>query len=108
MNREEILRRPALRILAESDRAGVYLTASEDLRRVFVTGHSEYDPGTLRYEYERDVKRGLNPEVPENYFQGDDPRNEPMVKWRSHANLLFVNWLNYAVYQKTPYQLEEM
>lgn len=103
--REEILRRPSLRILAESDRAGVYLSASEDLRRVFVTGHSEYDPGTLRYEYERDEKRGLNPKTPENYFQGDDPRNEPMVRWRSHANLLFVNWLNYAVYQQTPFEL---
>jgi homoserine O-succinyltransferase len=105
VSREEILRRPSLRIIAESDLAGVYLTASEDLRRVFVTGHSEYDPGTLRYEYERDLSRGLNPAVPANYFQGDNPQNEPMVKWRSHANLLFVNWLNYAVYQETPFEL---
>ena len=108
VSREEILRRPELRILAESNRAGVYLTASEDLRRVFVTGHSEYDPGTLRYEYERDAARGMNPAVPENYFQGNDPDNEPMVKWRSHANLLFVNWLNYAVYQETPFELERI
>jgi homoserine O-succinyltransferase len=108
VNREEILRRPSLRILAESDLAGVYLTASEDLRRVFVTGHSEYDAGTLRYEYERDLGRGLNPEVPANYFQGNHPRNEPMVKWRSHANLLFVNWLNYAVYQQTPFRLDDI
>ncbi|MBI9109143.1 MAG: homoserine O-succinyltransferase [Spirochaetales bacterium] len=108
VSREEILRRPALRILAESDLAGVYLSASEDLRRVFVTGHSEYDAGTLRYEFERDLGRGLNPSVPLNYFQGDDPRNEPMVKWRSHANLLFFNWLNYAVYQQTPFRLDEM
>ncbi len=108
VNREEVLRRSELSILAESNRAGVYLTASEDLRRVFITGHSEYDPGTLRYEYERDVARGLNPQIPENYFQGDDPLNEPMVKWRSHANLLFVNWLNYAVYQETPYELNRI
>ena len=108
VTREEILRRPSLRILAESDTAGIYLTASEDLRKVFVTGHSEYDSGTLRYEYERDLSRGLNPAVPENYFQGDDPRNEPMVKWRSHANLLFVNWLNYAVYQNTPFDLNRI
>ena len=108
VKREEILRRPSLRILAESDSAGVYLTASEDLSRVFVTGHSEYDPGTLRYEYERDLNRGLNPDIPVNYFQGGDPRNEPMVKWRSHANMLFVNWLNYAVYQSTPFRLEEI
>ena len=108
VKREEILRRPSLRILAESNEAGVYLSSSEDLRRVFVTGHSEYDPGTLRYEYERDLGRGLNPEIPANYFQGDDPRNEPMVKWRSHANLLFVNWLNYAVYQETPFEKERI
>ena len=108
VSREEILRRPALRIIAESDLAGVYLAASEDLRRVFVTGHSEYDPGTLRYEYERDLSRGINPEVPVNYFQGDNPQNEPMVRWRSHANLLFVNWLNYAVYQETPFELDRI
>ena len=108
VKREEILRRPSLRILAESNEAGVYLSASEDLRRVFVTGHSEYDAGTLRYEYERDLAKGLVPKVPVNYFQGDDPRNEPMVKWRSHANLLFVNWLNYAVYQETPFELSRI
>ena len=108
VKREEILRRPSLRILAESNEAGVYLSASEDLRRVFVTGHSEYDAGTLRYEYERDLAKGLGPKVPVNYFQGDDPRNEPMVKWRSHANLLFVNWLNYAVYQETPFELSRI
>lgn len=108
VNREEILRRPALRILAESNEAGVYLSASEDLRRVFVTGHSEYEPGTLRYEYERDLSRGLNPQIPANYFQGNDPNNEPMVKWRSHANMLFVNWLNYAVYQETPFELDRI
>lgn len=105
VNREEILRRTSLCLLAESNRAGVYLSASRDLGRVFVTGHSEYDPGTLRYEYERDLARGLNPEVPYRYFQGDDPGNEPMVNWRSHANLLFANWLNYAVYQETPFEL---
>lgn len=108
VKREDILRQPSLRILAESDMAGIYLSASGDLRRVFVTGHSEYDPGTLRYEYERDISQGMTPGVPVNYFQGDDPRNEPMVRWKSHANLLFVNWLNYAVYQATPFRLEEL
>lgn len=108
VNREEILRRTSLRIQAESDLAGVYLTSSQDLRRIFVTGHSEYDAGTLRYEYERDSAKGLKPSIPLNYFQGGDPRNEPMVKWRSHANLLFVNWLNYAVYQNTPFELAKI
>lgn len=108
IKREEILRRNSLQLLVESDRAGVYLVASEDLRQVFVTGHSEYDTGTLRYEYERDLERGLKPSIPVNYFQGDDPDNEPMVNWRGHANLLFMNWLNYAVYQETPFNIKSL
>jgi len=80
--------------------------ASRDLKRVFVTGHSEYDPLTLKSEYDRDVAKGLDINIPRNYFRNDDPEQMPMVKWRSHASLLFSNWLNYCVYQITPYVLE--
>jgi homoserine O-succinyltransferase/O-acetyltransferase len=95
-----------LEILADSDEAGIYLVASKDLKRIFITGHSEYDPLTLHSEYERDITKGLDIKIPKNYFQNDDPKQEPLVKWRSHANLLFSNWLNYCVYQVTPYILE--
>lgn len=94
-----------LEIVSESDKAGVYIVVSKDGRKVFVTGHSEYDPYTLRDEYLRDKKKGLPIHVPENYFPNDDPSKEPLVYWRSHANLLFSNWLNYYVYQVTPYIL---
>ena len=90
-------------ILAESDEAGVYIVGSSDGRHVFVTGHSEYDPLTLKAEYDRDVARGLPIGVPKNYYPGDDPSQAPLVRWRGHANLLFVNWLNYHVYQVTPF-----
>lgn len=90
-------------ILAESDEAGVYIVGSSDGRHVFVTGHSEYDPLTLKAEYDRDVTRGLPIDVPKNYYPGDDPSQAPLVRWRGHANLLFVNWLNYHVYQVTPF-----
>jgi len=73
-----------------------------------VTGHSEYDPYTLKKEYERDVNRGLNIKIPRNYFKDDDPEKEPVVKWRGHANLLFSNWLNYYVYQETPYDINKI
>jgi len=76
------------------------------MRRVFVTGHSEYDPLTLKSEYDRDMAKGLDINIPKNYFLNNDPENAPMVKWRSHASLLFSNWLNYCVYQVTPYVLE--
>lgn len=95
-----------LEILADSEEAGIYLVASRDLKRVFVTGHSEYDPLTLKSEYDRDVAKGLDISIPRNYFRNDDPAQLPMVKWRSHASLLFSNWLNYCVYQVTPYVLE--
>ena len=75
-------------------------------RRVFVTGHSEYDADTLKFEYLRDISKGIDIEIPKNYFPNDDPQNMPIVKWRSHANILFSNWLNYCVYQVTPYVLE--
>ena len=105
---EEIKRIPELEIIAESDLAGVYLVASKDQQQIFVTGHSEYDLLTLKAEYDRDVAKGLPIAVPQNYFPGDDPAVPPRQKWRSHANLLFANWLNYYVYQETPYNLAEL
>jgi len=95
-----------LEILADSEEAGVYLVASKDLKRVFITGHSEYDPLTLKSEYDRDVTKGIDIKIPVNYYMNNDPNQLPMVRWRSHANLLFSNWLNYCVYQSTPYILE--
>ncbi|WP_125154371.1 homoserine O-acetyltransferase MetA [Clostridium rectalis] len=92
-----------LKILAESKEAGVYIVASKSGKQIFVTGHSEYDPLTLKNEYERDILMGLKIDVPKNYFLDDDPSKDIIVKWRSHANLLFSNWLNYYVYQQTVY-----
>jgi homoserine O-succinyltransferase len=97
-----------LKLLAVSEEAGAYLAVSKNERHVFVTGHSEYDPLTLKSEYVRDVKRGLSIEVPRNYFPGDDPSRPPLVRWRGHANLLFANWLNYYVYQVTPYDIKHI
>jgi len=94
-----------LDIVAESEDAGIYLVASKDGKRLFVTGHSEYDPHTLRDEYLRDLGKGMAIEKPKNYFMNDDPLLEPIVRWKSHANLLYSNWLNYYVYQVTPYIL---
>ncbi len=95
-----------LRVVATSDAAGPTIIASEDGREVFITGHCEYDRLTLAHEYQRDVGRGLNPQVPRNYFPGDDPNAVPPMTWCSHAHLFFSNWLNYFVYQQTPYDLE--
>ena len=106
IRREDIERCPDLEILAESDEAGVYLVAGDGGRRIFVTGHAEYDADTLVREYQRDIGRGLNIDVPQHYFPDDDPTQLPCVSWRAHANLLFVNWLNYFVYQKTPFDIE--
>jgi homoserine O-succinyltransferase len=108
VRRADIERIAALEILAVSDEAGVYLVARKDGRQVFVTGHSEYDPLTLKAEYDRDMAKGLAIRVPENYFPDDDPAKAPLVRWRGHANLLFTNWLNYCVYQETPYDLNEL
>lgn len=105
IKKEDIAKIEALEILSESEEAGVYIVATKDRNQVFVTGHAEYDPLTLKVEYERDVKKGLSIDVPKNYFPGDDPAKEPIVRWRGHANLLFSNWLNYYVYQETPYDL---
>jgi homoserine O-succinyltransferase len=108
IRREDVEKVKELKLLALSEEAGVYLLASEDGREVYVTGHSEYDPLTLQREYNRDVGKGLSINIPKNYFPDDDPTQEPEVRWRGHANLLFSNWLNYYVYQETPYELERI
>ncbi|MEN6492296.1 MAG: homoserine O-succinyltransferase, partial [Rectinema sp.] len=99
---------PHLKLLAVSEEAGVYLVASQDGRRVFVTGHPEYDRLTLKAEYDRDLAKGLPIAPPVNYFPGDDPAREPLMTWRAHAHLLYANWLNYCVYQETPYDLDSI
>ncbi len=103
VKKDDILKIPELDLIAESERAGVYIVSSKDGKQVFVTGHSEYDPLTLKLEYERDRAKGADIKVPENYFRNGDPSLEPVVNWRSHSNLLYSNWLNYYVYQETPY-----
>ena len=103
--REDIEKIPGLKILASSKEAGVYAMMSKGGRQIFVTGHSEYDPETLNNEYVRDKNQGLEIEVPKNYFPNDDDTQAPIVRWRGHANLLFSNWLNYFVYQTTPYDI---
>ena len=97
---------PELEVIAESPQVGLYIVKSTDSRRFFVFGHPEYDRDTLKLEYERDVAAGLNPQVPENYFPDDDPTRPPLNRWRSQAQLLYTNWLNYYVYQTTPYDIE--
>jgi len=108
VRREDVEKITALDILSDSDEAGIYILKTDGGRQIFVTGHSEYDQYTLKSEYDRDVARGLNIRVPKNYFPDDDPKKTPLVSWRSHANLLFSNWLNYHVYQETPYNLDEL
>lgn len=108
VRRADIEQVPDLEILSESDEAGVYIVASHDGRQIFVTGHSEYDPLTLKAEYDRDVRQNLPIAVPRNYYPGDDPTQAPVVRWRGHSNLLFVNWLNYYVYQQTPFDLSRL
>jgi homoserine O-succinyltransferase len=106
VKREDIEKIDDLMILSESEDSGIYIVASKDGTKIFVTGHSEYDPLTLKLEYDRDFDKGLEIKVPRNYFPLDDASKAPMVKWRSHASLLFSNWLNYYVYQETPYLLK--
>ena len=103
--REDIEKVPGLRVVASSEAAGVYAIMSREGRQIFITGHSEYDADTLNREYIRDKKLGLPIRVPVNYFPNDDDTKDPIVRWRSHANLLFSNWLNYFVYQTTPYDI---
>ena len=102
---EDIHNCPDLKVLAESDEAGVFLCMAGDGRQIFVTGHPEYDRYTLDYEYKRDTARNLNPDIPVNYYPDDNPENKPLLLWRSHSMNLYSNWLNYYVYQVTPYEL---
>ncbi|AET66133.1 homoserine O-succinyltransferase [Desulfosporosinus orientis DSM 765] len=105
IKRSDVERHPELEILSESDEAGLYIIISKDGRQVFVTGHSEYDTLTLKEEYDRDIAKGLSIAIPKSYFPDDDPTKTPVHNWRSHTSLLFQNWLNYFVYQETPYDL---
>ena len=108
VSEEDILAEPKLKILAVSEKAGVYAVKSRNNRQIFITGHSEYDQNTLAKEYFRDVNLGKQIDVPENYFPNDDPTKPPRVTWRAHANLLYSNWLNYFVYQTTPYDIDKI
>ena len=102
---EQIKATKGLRIIASSDKAGVYAVTTKNGRQIFLTGHSEYDADTLNKEYTRDKNAGINPKIPENYFPNDDDTKPPVIRWRGHATLLFTNWLNYFVYQATPYDI---
>lgn len=105
IERGEIEAVPELRILSSSEKAGVYAVSTKHGRQIFLTGHSEYDKGTLNKEYTRDKNAGICPKIPENYFPSDDDTREPLMRWRASATLLFTNWLNYFVYQATPYDI---
>ena len=105
---EDIQKHPALKIIAASEEAGVYIVMAKNGRQIFVTGHSEYDPDTLKWEYDRDIAKGMDMHIPCNYYPDDDPSKQPIVRWRGHANLLFSNWLNYYVYQETPYDISTL
>ena len=108
VKREDVEKVSELKILASSDEAGLYAVMTPQGRQIFITGHSEYDGDTLMHEYLRDVTLGRDIDVPQNYFPDDDPSREPIVNWRSHANLLYSNWLNYFVYQTTPYDITKI
>ena len=108
VRRSDIERNPELTILSESEEAGVYIVMARGGREFFITGHSEYSALTLDIEYRRDRAKGLDIALPRNYYPGDNPDNPPVVTWRGHANLLFTNWLNYFVYQQTPYNLNDI
>ena len=105
---EEIKKVKELKILSTSEEAGVYAVATKKGKQIFITGHSEYDAETLAQEYFRDLEKGLTIEIPKNYFPDNNPKKNPLVTWRSHANLLYSNWLNYFVYQTTPYDLTKI
>ena len=108
VSREQIENCDKLKVLAESDEAGIFICMSEGGKQVFVTGHPEYDRYTLDSEYKRDIKKGLNPNIPKNYYPDDDPTKRPLLQWRSHSINLYSNWLNYYVYQTTPYDVENI
>ncbi|MBQ3036304.1 MAG: homoserine O-succinyltransferase [Lachnospiraceae bacterium] len=105
VTREDVYACESLKVLAESDEAGIYIAMAGDGKQIFITGHPEYDRVTLKNEYIRDCGKGLNPEIPAHYFPDDDPEKEPFLQWRSHSINLYSNWLNYYVYQVTPYEL---
>ena len=108
IDKQEILDHDVLYLMSNSEEAGPYIISARGGRQIFVLGHSEYDADTLAKEYERDVNKGINPDIPVNYFQDDDPSKPPMVRWRSHAMLLYTNWLNYYVYQSTPFDITRL
>lgn len=108
VRRKDIERCPELQIVSESEDSGVHIVMARGGREFYVTGHSEYAPYTLDTEYRRDLAKGLPIDMPKNYYRGDDPEKGPLVRWRSTANLLFSNWLNYYVYQETPYDINEI
>jgi len=108
IRKEDIEKIPGLSVISESKEAGVYMVMARNGREFFVTGHSEYAPNTLDTEYRRDLEKGLPIEIPKNYYRDGNPKNGPLVRWRSHANLLFSNWLNYFVYQETPYDIGQI
>ena len=103
---EDIKKVPELRIMAASEEAGVYVVGSADDSQFFIMGHSEYDVDTLAKEYFRDAEKGMNPEVPKHYFPDDDPTKQPEMKWSAHGQWIYSNWMNYFVYQTTPYELK--
>ncbi len=105
VRRSDLEKIDELEIVSESAEAGIYLVMAKSGRQIFITGHAEYDPSTLKDEYERDIKKGLSIEIPKHYFRNNDPEQMPRVRWKSHAHLLFSNWLNYYVYQLTPYDI---
>jgi homoserine O-succinyltransferase len=108
IRKEDIEKIPGLSVISESKEAGVYMVVARNGREFFVTGHSEYAPNTLDTEYRRDLEKGLPIEIPKNYYKDGNPKNGPSVRWRSHGNLLFSNWLNYFVYQETPYDIGQI
>ena len=108
VTRAQILAETALELMAESDEAGVAIVKSKDSRQFYVLCHTEYDADTLKLEYERDTEKGMNPQLPVNYFPDDDPTKEPVVNWRSAGQLLWTNWINYYVYQTTPYDINDV
>jgi homoserine O-succinyltransferase len=108
IDKEEFNKVPNIKILAESEEAGVHIASLRNRRQIFVQGHGEYDKYTLKKEYDRDVNKGLDTNVPDNYFVDDNPEKDVVMRWRSHSQLLFSNWLNYCVYQETPYDINEI
>jgi homoserine O-succinyltransferase/O-acetyltransferase len=108
VNKEDIINIKELELVSESKDAGVYVVISKDSKQIFVTGHSEYDLDTLKQEYDRDISKGMKLKIPQNYYPNDDITKTPLVRWNSHSNLLFTNWINYYVYQATPYKIEEI